>query len=96
MPNDNRIPEVSTPGYPVITLRPIEGLEFVGETVAALGSSGELAHHLFQGVLGGGNGQRPMPGVRLGEAGGAVPRPAHCNQANTGQPQGRACRPNCG
>jgi hypothetical protein len=28
---------VEYPGYPVITLRPIEGLEFVEETVAAVG-----------------------------------------------------------
>jgi hypothetical protein len=30
------------PGYPDFTLHPIEGVEFVEETVAALGSSGEL------------------------------------------------------
>jgi hypothetical protein len=35
-------------GYPVITLRPIDGLEFVLEAVAALGSSTELAGHLFR------------------------------------------------
>ena len=35
-------------GYPVITLHPIERLEFVEETVAALGSSTELADHLFR------------------------------------------------
>jgi hypothetical protein len=29
-------------------LHPIEGLEYVEETVAALGYSGELAHHLFR------------------------------------------------
>ena len=35
-------------GYQVIMLRPIEGLEFVEETVTALGYSTELAHHLFR------------------------------------------------
>jgi hypothetical protein len=35
-------------GYPVIMLRPIKGLEFVEEAVTALGSSTELAHHLFR------------------------------------------------
>jgi hypothetical protein len=29
-------------------LRPIKGLEFVEEAVTALGSSTELAHHLFR------------------------------------------------
>jgi hypothetical protein len=32
----------------LITLRPIAGLEFVEEAVAAVGSSSELAHHLFR------------------------------------------------
>jgi hypothetical protein len=39
---------VEFPGYPVVRLRPIEGLEFVEETVTALGYSMELAHHLFR------------------------------------------------
>jgi hypothetical protein len=34
---------VDYPGYPVITLHPIEGLEFVEGAVTALGSSTELA-----------------------------------------------------
>jgi hypothetical protein len=42
---------VDYPGYPVIALHPIEGLEFVEEAVTALGSSTELAHHLFGHVL---------------------------------------------
>jgi len=33
---------VEYPGYPVITLRPIVGLEFVEDAVTALGSSTEL------------------------------------------------------
>jgi hypothetical protein len=32
----------------LVTLRPIEGLEFVQETVTALGYSGELVNHLFR------------------------------------------------
>jgi hypothetical protein len=39
---------VEFPGYPVVRLRPIEGLEFVKEAVIALGSSTELATHLFR------------------------------------------------
>jgi hypothetical protein len=35
-------------GMGLIILRPIEGLEFVEETVAALGVSTELANHLFR------------------------------------------------
>jgi hypothetical protein len=35
-------------GHAVITLHPIEGLEFVEETVAALGAETELAGHLFR------------------------------------------------
>jgi hypothetical protein len=35
-------------GHAVSTLRPIKGLEFVEETVTALGYSTELAHHLFR------------------------------------------------
>jgi hypothetical protein len=31
-----------------VSLRPIKGLEFVEEAVTALGSSTELAHHLFR------------------------------------------------
>jgi hypothetical protein len=34
---------VEFPGYPVVRLRPIEGLEFVEETIAAVGCSTELA-----------------------------------------------------
>src|ERR1700732_3832722 len=39
---------VEFPGYPVVRLRPIEGREFVEEAVTALGSSTELATHLFR------------------------------------------------
>ena len=39
---------VEYPGYPVVRLRRIEGIEFVLEAVAALGSSTELATHLFR------------------------------------------------
>jgi hypothetical protein len=39
---------VEYPEDAVITLHPIEGLEFVEETVIALGSSTELANHLFR------------------------------------------------
>src|ERR1700736_2080131 len=39
---------VEFPGYPVVRLRSIEGLEFVEEAVAALGSTTELATHLFR------------------------------------------------
>jgi hypothetical protein len=35
-------------GMGLIVLRPIEGIEFVEETVTALGSSTELADHLFR------------------------------------------------
>jgi hypothetical protein len=35
-------------GHAVITLHPIEGIQFVEETVTALGYSTELASHLFQ------------------------------------------------
>ena len=40
-PRGDRPIAVEYPGYPVITLRPIEGIEFVEEAVAAVGSSGE-------------------------------------------------------
>jgi hypothetical protein len=36
------------PGYPEFTLRPIVGIQYVEEAVAALGSSTELATHLFR------------------------------------------------
>jgi hypothetical protein len=39
-PRADRPIAVEYPGYPVITLRPIGGLEFVLEAVAAVGSSG--------------------------------------------------------
>jgi hypothetical protein len=39
---------VEYPGYPVVRLRRIEGLEYVEETVATLGSSTELTTHLFR------------------------------------------------
>jgi hypothetical protein len=39
---------VEYPGYPVMRLRRIEGIEFVKEAVAALGVSTELAGHLFR------------------------------------------------
>jgi hypothetical protein len=39
---------VEYPGYPVIRLRRIEGIEFVEDAVTALGSSTELATHLFR------------------------------------------------
>jgi hypothetical protein len=40
-PRADRSIAVEFPGYPVVRLRPIEGLEFVEEAVAAVGSSGE-------------------------------------------------------
>jgi hypothetical protein len=48
-PGRTRPIAVDYPGYPVITLHPIEGLEFVEGAVTALGSSTELATHLFPG-----------------------------------------------
>src|ERR1700736_6317620 len=39
---------VEFPGFPVVRVRRVEGLEFGEEAVAALGSSGELANHLFR------------------------------------------------
>jgi hypothetical protein len=47
-PRGDRPIAVEFPGYPVVRLRLIEGLEFVEETVTALGYSTELAHHLFR------------------------------------------------
>jgi hypothetical protein len=47
-PRADRPIAVKWAGHAVSTLRPIEGLEFVEETVAALGYSTELAHHLFR------------------------------------------------
>src|ERR1700730_8241534 len=47
-PRSDRPIAVEFPGYPVVRLRPIEGLEFVEEAVIALGSSTELATHLFR------------------------------------------------
>jgi hypothetical protein len=47
-PRADRPIAVEFPGYPVVRLRPIEGLEFVEEAVTALGYSTELAHHLFR------------------------------------------------
>jgi hypothetical protein len=53
---------VEYPGYPVVRPRRIEGLEFVEETVTALGYSTELAGHLFRecwavGICGGSQSQ---------------------------------------
>jgi hypothetical protein len=47
-PRADRPIAVEWAGYPVVRLRPIEGLEFVEEAVIALGSSTELATHLFR------------------------------------------------
>jgi hypothetical protein len=47
-PRADRSIAVEFPGYPVVRLRPIEGLEFVEEAVIALGSSTELATHPFR------------------------------------------------
>jgi hypothetical protein len=47
-PRADRPIAVEYPGYPVVRLRPIEGLKFVEDTVVALGSSTELATHLFR------------------------------------------------
>jgi hypothetical protein len=47
-PRADRPIAVEFPGYPVVRLRRIEGLEFVEEAVTALGYSTELAHHLFR------------------------------------------------
>jgi hypothetical protein len=50
---------VEYPGYPVMRLRRIEGLEFVKETIAALGVSTELAGHLFRECWSVGTGSGP-------------------------------------
>jgi hypothetical protein len=47
-PRADRAIAVEYPGYPVIRLRRIAGIEFVLEAIAALGSSTELATHLFR------------------------------------------------
>jgi hypothetical protein len=47
-PRADRPIAVEFPGYPVVRLRRIEGLEFVLDAVRALGSSTELAGHLFR------------------------------------------------
>jgi hypothetical protein len=47
-PRADRSIAVEWAGHAVITLHPIDGLEFVEETVTALGSSTELATHLFR------------------------------------------------
>src|ERR1700730_9860594 len=47
-PRADRPIAVEWVGYQVIMLRPIEGLEFVEETVTALGYSTDLAHPLFR------------------------------------------------
>jgi hypothetical protein len=47
-PRADRPTAVEYGGYPVMRLRWIEGLEYVEETVVVLGSSTELAHHLFR------------------------------------------------
>src|ERR1700738_2032822 len=52
---------IEFPGYPVVRLRPIEGLEFVEETVIALDSTTELAHHLFRECWAGGTGKHRGP-----------------------------------
>ena len=39
------------PGYPVVRLRPIDGIEFVKEAVTALGYSTDLATHLFRATM---------------------------------------------
>ena len=43
-PRADRPIAVEFPGYPVVRLRPIEGIEFVEETVTALGYSTELVN----------------------------------------------------
>jgi hypothetical protein len=50
-PRADRSIAVEYPEDAVITLHPIEGLEFVLEAVAALGNSSELAGHLFREAL---------------------------------------------
>jgi hypothetical protein len=52
---------IEFPGYPVVRLRPIEGLEFVEETVIALDSTTELAHHLFRECWAEGTGKHRCP-----------------------------------
>jgi hypothetical protein len=47
-PRADRLIAVEGVGMGLIILRPIDGIEFVEETVAALGSSTELAGHLFR------------------------------------------------
>jgi hypothetical protein len=47
-PRADRSIAVEWVGHAVITLHPIEGIQFVEETVTALGYSTELASHLFQ------------------------------------------------
>jgi hypothetical protein len=64
-PRADRPIAVEFPGYPVVTLRPIEGLEFVKEAVAAVRSSGESHPPSVSGVLGGRNGQGQY-GCRVG------------------------------
>jgi hypothetical protein len=70
-PRADRPIAVEFPGYPVVRLRPIEGLEFVEETVTALGSSTELAHHLFRECWAIGTGSY-IDLVRLGGGGAQV------------------------
>jgi hypothetical protein len=72
-PRADRPIAVEFPGYPVVRLRPIAGLEFVEETVTALGSSTELAHHLFRECWAKGTGSNlDLPGIRLGGGGAQV------------------------
>jgi hypothetical protein len=89
-------------GHPVITLQPIEGLEFVEEAIAALGYSTELATHLFRECWAEGTGsevdlcrafgwETPIRGVRLTRCGAnSCSTPPHYDSeggSNRGTPQ---------
>jgi hypothetical protein len=59
-PRADRSIAVEYPGYPVIRLRRIAGIEFVEEAVTALGYSTELAHHLFRECWAVGSSPQPI------------------------------------
>jgi hypothetical protein len=61
VPQADRPIAVEFPGYPVVRLRPIDGLEFVEEAVIALGYSTELATHLFRECWAEGTGKHGCP-----------------------------------
>jgi hypothetical protein len=73
---------VDYPDYPVITLHPVEGLEFVEDAVTALGSTTELAHHLFRECWAAATGKHGCPDGGRGSWTSTLITEAHMRRAS--------------